>query len=269
MIKLRTIITTSSLSLALVLSACSENSNAQVSTTSTSQSANKQTTPQGNSNDPLVSALQANLKKSGVELTVKSATPTSMDGIYWVSFDEAPPMFSDAKGEHLIQGQIANIGGERPVDITAALQSTLTKEKLTKVDPTEMITFPATNETKAAIYVFFDPTCHYCQKLHSEIDDINAQGIEVRYLAWPRNDRFIELTEAIWCSNNRQDALTRAKEGENITAPACDNPVRSHIELGHQIGVSGTPAVFTESGRQIGGYLPAKELAKLAIEYKD
>lgn len=258
--------------LALSLNACGEKpTNSQQGQQIAQQTTKKpsDSTQNTQSDATVVSALQTNLKKSGVDLVVKSATATQMQGIYWVMFDDAPPMFTDIKGEYLIQGQIAKIGDKTPIDITSTLQSLLAKELLAKVNPSEMIVYPATSEHQAAIYVFSDPSCHYCQKLHSEIKDITDKGIEVRYLAWPRSDRLIPLTEAIWCSSNRHDALTRAKQGQNITAPTCDNPVKKHMALGHQIGVGGTPAIFTESGQQIGGYLPATELARLAIEYKN
>lgn len=132
-----------------------------------------------------------------------------------------------------------------------------------------MIVFPAKGETKAAIYVFSDPTCHYCQKLHAEIDQTNAKGIEVRYLAWPRGEQMLALSEAVWCSKDRKDAITRAKKGENITADTCANPVKEHVALGYSLGVSGTPAIFAENGTQLGGYLPSDELAKSAIANKN
>lgn len=245
-----------------VLSACDNKANSDTATPTIALST---ALP---SDDAVVSALQKNLQASGVNLTVKSAMPTDMPNMYWVMFDEAPPMFVDANGEYIIQGQIAKVGGEKPVDITTAMQSTIAKEMLSAVDKNEMIIYPAVGETKAAVYAFTDPSCHYCQKLHSEIDDITAQGIEVRYLAWPRTERFVPVAEAIWCSADQKDAITRAKKGQNITAPACDNPVAKHMGLGHAIGVSGTPAIFSESGYQIGGYLPADELAKLAIKHR-
>ncbi|OOR87540.1 thiol:disulfide interchange protein [Moraxella caviae] len=249
-----------------VLSACS-NGAANDSTAKpaqTSQQASQTSTP-ANNNDDVVKALQANLQKSGIDITAKTALPTDMEGIYWATFDGAPAMFTDAKGEHLIQGQIVNISGEHPIDITASIHASVAKEALAAVNPDEMIIFPATTDTKAAIYVFSDPTCHYCQKLHGEIKELNDGGLEVRYLAWPRSDHYIGLTESIWCSSDRKDAITRAKKGEKISAPTCDNPVAKHMALGHELGVSGTPAVFTESGVQIGGYLPAKDMIATAI----
>lgn len=228
----------------------------------------KPSTPPSQNDSTVVQALQQNLEKSDIALNVISAVPTPIEGIYWATFDNSPPMFTDAKGEYLIQGQIARVGVEKPFDIVDEIQASLAKEQLSQVDANEMIIYPA-KERLATVYVFTDPTCHYCQKLHKEIKEINAKGVEVRYLAWPRNEQFIQLAERIWCASDRQEALSLAKQGDDITAPACDNPVAKHMTLGHQIGVSGTPAIFTESGVQIGGYLPADELAKQAIAHKN
>ncbi|MCP6280747.1 thioredoxin fold domain-containing protein, partial [Klebsiella pneumoniae] len=75
-------------------------------------------------------------------------------------------------------------------------------------------------------YVFTDADCGYCRKFHSEIDEMNALGIEVRYLPWPRNEQTMPIMEKIWCSSDRKKALTDAKLGMPINAPTCSNPVR-------------------------------------------
>ena len=116
-----------------------------------------------------------------------------------------------------------------------------------------MIIYPAKGETKAVVYAFTDADCGYCRKLHSEMDDINARGIEVRYLAWPRSQESVPKMEAIWCSQDRNAAMDQAKMGANVQA---------HMALGSRLGVRGTPAIFTEAGEQVGGYLPAAQLAQ-------
>lgn len=42
----------------------------------------------------------------------------------------------------------------------------------------------------------------------------------------------------------------------------CDSPVADQFELGHQLGVTGTPAIFTEKGELIPGYMPADDLVR-------
>ena len=253
--------------LVVVAAGCSNNAADATSNTSVvnNTKTNVSTTKTSTDNDAtVVDALQANLKASGIEEKIISAVPTDMDGIYWVTAEGLPPFFADKVGKHIIQGQIIAVGQGAPVDISAALVATTAQEALKAVDKKDMVIYPAKGETKAIIYAFTDADCGYCRKLHSEIDDINARGVEVRYLAWPRSQESVPKMEAIWCSEDRHAAMNQAKAGANIQAPSCVNPVQEHMALGTKLGVRGTPAIFTEAGQQIGGYLPAAQLAEAA-----
>ena len=253
--------------LVVVAAGCSNNAADATSNTSVvnNTKTNVSATETSTGNDAtVVDALQANLKASGIEEKIVSAVPTDMDGIYWVTAEGLPPFFTDKVGKHIIQGQIIAVGQEAPVDISAALVATTAQEALKAVDKKDMVIYPAKGATKAIIYAFTDADCGYCRKLHSEIDDINALGVEVRYLAWPRSQESIPKMEAIWCSEDRKAAMNQAKAGANIQAPSCVNPVQEHMILGTKLGVRGTPAIFTEAGQQIGGYLPAAQLAEAA-----
>lgn len=248
-----------------IAAGCSNNAADATSNTSVVNAAQTKatTTKSSAGNDAnVVEALQANLKSSGIEETIVSAVPTDMDDIYWVTAEGLPPFFTDKAGKHIIQGQIIAVGDAAPVDISAALTATTAQEALKAVDKKDMVIYPAKGETKAIIYAFTDADCGYCRKLHSEMDDINARGIEVRYLAWPRSQQSVPKMEAIWCSQDRKAAMDQAKIGANVQAPSCANPVQEHMALGSKLGVRGTPAVFTETGQQVGGYLPAAELAQ-------
>lgn len=211
----------------------------------------------------LVVELQQNLDRAGVHAQVQSVVPTQMPDFYLASIANMPPVFIDKTATYLLQGDLIKLD-TKPINLSQQAQSIVAKQALQSVDRSEMIVFPAKGTQKAAVYVFSDPTCHYCQLLHKDIDKLNAKGLEVRYLAWPRSEDVVPLTEAIWCSADRNKALTDAKMGKMPNPVVCDNPVQKHIALGHSLGVSGTPAVFTENGEQIGGYLPPNDLVKAA-----
>ena len=248
-----------------IAAGCSNNAADATSNTSVvnaTQTNAAATKPSAGNDATVVKALQANLKSSGIEETIVSAVPTDMDGIYWVTAEGLPSFFTDKAGKHIIQGQIIAVGDAAPVDISATLVATTAQEALKAVDKKDMVIYPAKGETKAVIYAFTDADCGYCRKLHSEMDDINARGIEVRYLAWPRSQESVPKMEAIWCSQDRKAAMDQAKIGANVQGPSCANPVQEHMALGSRLGVRGTPAVFTETGQQVGGYLPAAELAQ-------
>ena len=248
-------------------------SNNAADATSTNVTSNKQTVASTSAsvkeNDAsVVKALQANLAASGIEETITSAVPTDMDGIYWVSAEGLPSFFTDKSGKHIIQGQIVGVGGAVPVDISADLVAKSAIKTLESVDKKDMVIFPATGATKSVIYSFTDADCPYCTKMHEEIADINARGIEVRYLAWPRSQESVPKMEAIWCSQDRKAAMNQAKMGADVQAPSCANPVQEQMAVGASLGVRGTPAIFTETGHQVGGYLPAAELEQAINAYK-
>ncbi|MNG22971.1 Thiol:disulfide interchange protein DsbC precursor [compost metagenome] len=119
--------------------------------------------------------------------------------------------------------------------------------------------------------MFTDTDCGYCQKLHSEVPELNRLGVEVRYVAFPRqglqSPAYKELV-SVWCAKDRQGAMNLAKTRQEVPAAECDNPVAKQYALGQMIGVSGTPAIVLANGKLIPGYQPAPQLAKLALEAK-
>jgi thiol:disulfide interchange protein DsbC len=113
--------------------------------------------------------------------------------------------------------------------------------------------------------VFTDVDCGYCRQLHRDIDTLTALGIEVRYLSYPRtgpNTESWTKAEHVWCAKDRGTALTEAKRGADVpSTPGCTaTPVAAQYELGRSVGVSGTPAIFAETGEELGGYLPPAAL---------
>ncbi|ELA08942.1 protein-disulfide isomerase-like protein [Moraxella macacae 0408225] len=256
----KTAMITSLLSI-IMLSAC-DNSNAKPSEKpSTTETTPKTTMPPPANNDAkLQQTLADNLAKSGIHAKVLSVTPTAMPNMFWVKAEGLPAIFTDSTGQYIIQGEIVKVGNTQPEHISASLQAQENQATLASIDKKDMIIFPAQGETKGAIYVFTDADCGYCRKLHSEIDKINGLGIEVRYLPWPRSEHTFPIMESIWCNSDRQKAITDAKNGATINSPACDSPVRRIHDLGLSLGINGTPSIFTESGQQIGGYLPPERL---------
>jgi thiol:disulfide interchange protein DsbC len=69
--------------------------------------------------------------------------------------------------------------------------------------------------------------------------------------------------EQVWCSPDRNSALTRAKNGQVLTVKACNpTPVQQHYSTGLLFGVQGTPAIITDTGELVPGYVSASELSE-------
>ena len=135
----------------------------------------------------------------------------------------------------------------------------------------ETVVYPAVGETKSHITVFTDTTCPYCHKLHAEIPELNKMGIEVRYVAFPRQGLGSpgdQQLQAVWCSTDKKSAMDKMTEGKTVNAPKCANPVAKQFALGQSIGVNGTPAIVLADGQVIPGYQPAAQVGKLALSVK-
>ncbi len=136
------------------------------------------------------------------------------------------------------------------------------RKQLATIPAADRIVFSPPNP-KYTITVFTDIECGYCRKLHSQIAEINKQGIAVQYMAFPRmglGSQDYKDMVSVWCAADRKQALTAAKQGGAVTAKSCKNPVTMEYDLGQRLGVNGTPAIFAPDGSQLGGYLPPDQL---------
>ena len=188
-----------------------------------------------------------------------------MEGIYLVHFSGKGSVYYVPKGDYFFAGDLIQIKNTRFVNVKEMRLQEPRKAAIAAIDPSEMIVYPATGTKKASITVFTDVDCGYCRKLHKEMDQMNALGIEVRYLAYPRSGidtpSYNKIVSA-WCSDDKAAALTKLKNGQPVFTAACkDNPVAKQYRLGGSLGVTGTPAIILESGELLPGYLPADKLA--------
>jgi thiol:disulfide interchange protein DsbC len=193
--------------------------------------------------------------------------PSPVAGVYEVAMG-TDTAYVSADGKYLFSGDLYEVSSRR--NLTEAGRSTARSKSLAKLDERDMIVFgPAA--AKHTITVFTDVECGYCRKLHGEIEELNKLGVRVRYLAYPRagpdTDDWAKMV-AVWCSKDRNGALTKAKQGQPVEAKCAATPVAKQYELGEEMGVQGTPAIFTMSGDYIGGYLPPKEMVRQLDELK-
>ncbi len=189
---------------------------------------------------------------------------SSVTGLLEVSFD-GTLLYATEDGRFMIQGDAYDV--IRKINVTEQRRAVARAKALTNADPDTMIVFDVANgNPDYTITVFTDIDCGYCRKLHREISTYNEAGIRVQYMFFPRsgpNTASWAKANSVWCSEDRAAALTRAKGGEVLPDPNVDcgeTPVERHYKLGLAAGVTGTPAIMTEKGVLISGYVPAAEL---------
>ena len=209
-------------------------------------------------------ALLANLSSVVPDGKAKVVAESVIPGMVLVEYGNGQLLYGSADGRHLLLGDLLEFGADGLVNRTEERRALRRKHRLDEVDSGDMVIFSPKGEVKTSVVVFTDVDCGYCRKLHQEMDEINALGIEVRYLAFPRagpGSRSFEKTVSAWCADEPHKAITELKRGNSVPDRTCPNPVTAQYELGVDLGVTGTPALVTEAGKLLPGYMPAAQLA--------
>jgi thiol:disulfide interchange protein DsbC len=210
-------------------------------------------------------ATEAKLKEKLI--TMFKQAPTSMKeskvpGVYEISYG-MEMLYISADGNYFFNGDMIDLNTRQ--NISEDTRSSARKAVMDKYDMTKTIAYKAKDE-KHVLTVFTDIDCPYCVKIHNEIPKLNENGITVQYMLYPRaglGSASYKKAVSSWCADNPQETLTKAKNREQIESKTCDNPVAAQYQLGGEIGVTGTPALVTDSGRLIPGYVPAERLIKM------
>jgi len=222
-----------------------------------------QAPPAAPSADPRAALLK--LLPAGSKL--EDLRPSPIPGIYEF-VQGADVSYLTADGKYFLDGNLYDMATRE--NLSEALRTRARLAMISAVPESQMLIFSPKNPLYT-ITVFTDVDCAYCRKLHSEMAELNRLGVRVRYMFYPRsgpNTESWKKAEVVWCSANRNDALTQAKLGAKLDmTKTCDaNPVAREYALGQSIGVRGTPAILTENGDYISGYMPPRELVQ---EIKD
>jgi len=219
----------------------------------------------------LTKALSTVFSKNAI---IVGAKATSIESVYEVLFNDGTIVYTTLDGEYFFYGKdmvMFKANGGNLVNLTASTIALAEKNQaknripaLQTLERDDLIVFTPKGEVKASVIVFTDIDCGYCRKLHTEIDSYLELGIEIKYAAFPRaglSGKSYDKIVTAWCAPNQQETMTLLKSNQSVTMQTCDNPVAQQYQLGRQVGVTGTPSIFTEDGRIVPGYRPAKELA--------
>ncbi len=208
------------------------------------------------------------MKQRFPSLNITLINDSQLPGFYAAEAD-GDLIYITKNGRYFIQGTAIDMEQRKNLnrEQTTAwnnLKSPMRKEDIAKLDEKDMVVFKAPNE-KHVITVFTDIDCGYCRKLHKERQDYLDRGITIRYLAFPRaglQSSAAKKLEGIWCSSDRQTAMTNAKLKQKFSKASCKSPIAEHMKLVRKFGLGGTPSIILENGNLIGGYQPAEILAQ-------
>ena len=169
--------------------------------------------------------------------------------------------YISADGRYLLQGDMIDL--ENNANLSEESRNEARVKMMSDVPNEDLIVFTP-EQVEHTVSIFTDIDCSFCRRLHAQIDEYMAQGIEIRYFLYPRNGPTSPSwakAENVWCANDRNEALTLAKLDQEYPTRTCDaSIVSNHYLIGQDVGLRGTPAIVLDDGTLFSGYLPPDQL---------
>ncbi|WFE68569.1 DsbC family protein [Thiomicrospira sp. R3] len=210
--------------------------------------------------DETVAKIQQKLNQVIPSAPSAQITKSQVEGLYQVVLGPNV-IYITADAKYLFNGNLIDLDTRDNLTEMAKDQARI--NALAEIDPATMISFKAKGEEKRTITVFTDIDCPFCKRFHSEVEELNKNGITVRYLAFPRsgpNTPSYNKMVSIWCDKDPVKAMDDAKKGLDPKTLRCENPVQMHMMHAQEFGITGTPTMIVDDGSMIPGYVEAKEL---------
>lgn len=204
-----------------------------------------------NADDLNIEKAKQYLSQSFPNAEIERLKKATMPGVYEVVIDGSIYYLTE-NGKFLLAGSIYDL--ESGENLTQHAYNELRSDIVNRLAEHEAITFAGQNY-KYTINVFSDVDCPSCRNFHSQLDQINALGIRVRYFLTPYlGDAAYRKAISVWCADDRRAALNNAKLGRPVADSRCDNPIDENLRIAETLGIKGTPSFLLKDGKLLQGY---------------
>lgn len=205
-------------------------------------------------------AVVSTVTKINAKAKVQSVKQTPIPGLVEVIADGSV-IYVSQDGKYIVSGTMLDVEGRK--NLTEIAGASVRKDILAEIPQNTKIVYATPGKPKHVVTVFTDVSCHYCQELHKQMKAYQDVGIQIEYVAFPRGGTQSPVYGqmiSVWCAKDKKQALDEAYLGKPVPSVACESPVAEQYALGDKIGIEGTPAIYSQGGMQVGGFLPPAQL---------
>jgi thiol:disulfide interchange protein DsbC len=212
------------------------------------------------------SAQEAQIRKNLAERLpnlpkIDEVSRTPVPGLWEVRIG-TDVMYTDEKGDHIIQGQI----------VDTRTRTNLTEARLNKLTAIDFASLPLKDAVvikqgsgARKMAVFVDPNCGYCKRFEKDLSSVKDVTIYAFLYPILGPDSDVK-SKAIWCA---KDPAKTWREWmlNGVTPPRsmgdCDaGALERNVALGKKHRVQGTPALVFEDGTRVPGAISGAEVEK-------
>lgn len=128
--------------------------------------------------------------------------------------------------------------------------------------PTELAITQVRGDGSRKMALFEDPNCGYCKQLRRSMEGIDNLTVYTYMLPILSEDS-TEKVKNVWCSDNPAATWDAwMLEGKVPEQKTCEAPLEELVQLGRDLQVQGTPAIFFADGSRVPGAISKAELEK-------
>jgi len=194
---------------------------------------------------------------------VDEVRPSAMPGVFEVRYGGTEIIYTDAKGEYLLQG--AMIETKTMANLTEARIDKLTAVDFASLPVKDAITYKQGSGARK-LAVFVDPNCGYCKRFERDLVALKDVTIYTFIMPILGPDSNVKARD-IWCSKDVAKTW-RSWMIDSVAIPRsmgdCDSAALDrNLDFGRKYRIQGTPALFFEDGTRKPGALPGSEVEKL------
>jgi thiol:disulfide interchange protein DsbC len=193
-------------------------------------------------------------------MKVESVTKTPFGGLYEVVLD-GEVVYTDDRVEYFMGGNLYDIRTLPPRNLTQDAASRTVGRTLASAQ--DLAIKRVKGSGSRTLYTFEDPNCGYCRQLSQELAKVTDVTVYT-FLTPILSQDSMDKSRAIWCSSDRakawDDFMLRSTPPTGGTA--CETPIEKSLQMMRRFGVRGTPAIYLENGRHIGGFIPAEQIER-------
>ena len=168
-------------------------------------------------------------------------------------------VYTDEQVNYVLDGRM--IDAKTREDLTEARLEELARIDFTAL-PMELAITQVRGDGSRKIALFEDPNCGYCKQLRRNMEGIDDLTVYTYMLPILSPDSTEKVTN-VWCSDDPSAAWDAwMLEGTVPESEACEAPIDDLVQLGRDLQVQGTPAIFFEDGSRVPGAISKAELEK-------
>ena len=137
-------------------------------------------------------------------LEVKSVSDSPVPGLVEVITQGDETLYITQDAKHFLVGDLFRFELGKMLNLSEEKRKAGRAEQLSRLPQKDFLVF-APKETKATINVFTDIDCFIAGNYIRKLDKLNAYGIRVNYLAYPREgigSESYQKAVSAWCAEN-------------------------------------------------------------------